>query len=106
MSLWKGIVEIMTTPLPNPLAAWGYGSLERPKSGKRGSTTRRTAQGFAFEGTLTAGRTTQFAVLGRDLQIDEETWIFGELRLGSYAHVKGTLTWDDDKWMCTSITIA
>jgi len=112
MSLWKGLVDIMTTPIPNPFTVWGYwgevpsdtGRKPRQTKSRKGTTKKRqVASAFSVEGILAPGRAAQFSVRGRDLMIDEETWIFGELRVGSTVHIKGLIT-SDERWLCTSIT--
>jgi hypothetical protein len=40
-----------------------------------------------FEGEITPGITTQFSVAGKDIAIDSDTWIFGEIMIGSTASV-------------------
>lgn len=46
---------------------------------------------FLFDGELQRGTNTQFAVNGQDFTYDSSTWVFGEMREGNHAVVRGVL---------------
>lgn len=40
-----------------------------------------------LQGSLSYGVETRFAVSGQDIMVDDETWIFGEIKVGSEVRV-------------------
>ncbi len=55
-------------------------------------------------GSLTYGQATMFAMHGEDLILTDVTWIFGELRVGAEARVKGMRTQSGIR--CTSVIMS
>jgi hypothetical protein len=84
--------EILLTPIPLP----SFGRPAARGSGRRAALRRRSSapaavstQTFHLSGPLERGTNTKYAISGQDFVIDENTWIFGEFRLGAVAAVKG-----------------
>ncbi len=53
------------------------------------SSNRTKHAEFVFEGDLQYGHSTDYAVHGVDIHINNDTWVFGDLRIGAQATVKG-----------------
>lgn len=87
------MVELLFTPIP---------FLTRDKSKKRlhmrrARIARKSAnanpavatRSFIMNGLLEKGTGTPFAIGGEDFVIDENTWVFGDVRVGTLATVRG-----------------
>lgn len=90
-SALERVKEILFTPIP----LFGKPSKGSRRRARRLPVRRAEASEkpirsqFHLTGVLGAGQTTKFAIAGEDIVIDEDTWIFGEVRLGGLATVKG-----------------
>lgn len=91
-SAMERMKEILLTPIPLP----SFGRPAARGSGRRAALRRRSSapaavstQTFHLSGPLERGTNTKYAISGQDFVIDENTWIFGEFRLGAVAAVKG-----------------
>ena len=51
----------------------------------------QTSDQFALSGIIETGMGTIYSVQGKDFIFDSDTWIFGDISLGAYARVKGSL---------------
>lgn len=99
--LLNDLSEILKRPVPGlsmldnilPLSKFGS-ALAATTHNKRGAKeedkSSKTRQ-FILQGKVERGTQTTFAVEGQDFVIDGNTWILGELSLGSFVRVKGTI---------------
>ena len=71
---------------------------ENKKNLKESSTAS-----FILEGTLISGNKTRYAIHGKDIRITSNTWIFGDLELGSRVKAKGVVA--NDERICTSLVV-
>lgn len=53
---------------------------------------------FVLEGSLARGASTKYAIDGHDFRVDDDTWIFGDVTLGSYVVVQGTFDIDNVRY--------
>ena len=58
---------------------------------------RRPSQTFILEGNLQPGDETQYSIGGEDIVLDESTWIFGDLHMGSRVAVTGIIGTTNEK---------
>ncbi len=83
--------DILLTPIPLP--SFGRparrSGTRRPAVRRKASSSEAAARDFHLSGPLERGAQTKYAVGGQDLIINENTWIFGEFRLGAVAIVRG-----------------
>ena len=42
-----------------------------------------------FSGVIRSGTVTRFSIAGKDIRLDEKTWVFGDIKIGVTAKVTG-----------------
>ena len=92
------VIELLLAPVP----LLPEGSLLKRRVPVRSADRRRTrriagcespafvaqkASVVVVSGRLAAGKSTPFSINGQDFSFDGDTWMFGEVRLGSFATV-------------------
>lgn len=86
----------LLTPIPLP-AGFSFGRRRlgrvRPRAAKSIEKAKQgqTSDQFALSGIIETGMGTIYSVQGKDFVFDSDTWIFGDISLGAYARVKGSL---------------
>lgn len=61
-------------------------------AGKKGEPSKVTASIVSLQGTVEPGGQTAFSVQGKDFVIDGNTWMFGELQMGTNVEVQAVLS--------------
>lgn len=96
MDRFRGhLPEILYTNVPLPSFMETPLSLDMifgaPKNSRKRTQKAKpnTPQSSSMEGELSVGKTARFALDGKDLEIDNGTWIVGNLEFGAVARVKG-----------------
>lgn len=57
------------------------------RNSRRGRPHSKPRERYAISGVLSRGSECQFAINGEDIEVDQYTWIFGEMRYGATARV-------------------
>lgn len=118
MSLLQSVIDVLKTPVPLPeilVKPIEIPAFRAPSIGKKSSRKRKTkiqamrksspdAGNFVMEGILEHGSNTLFAVNNVDLFTTPDTWVFGELRVGCHARIKGAIVAGERQ--CTSIVVS
>lgn len=89
-------LSLLNTPLPVPevslrslLRNWEEQLQEKRRVRDEAILAERRKPKYHFlEGRLGVGKTTRYAVEGRDISVDEDTWIIGTLAIGATVRVK------------------
>lgn len=91
-------------PVELPFVTGGKNAKKKIKKNAVGRSSASKTLQFALEGPLGRGEHTAFAINGYDLKTTADTWIFGQLRVGAYAKVKGVIVNGHER-LCTSVVI-
>ncbi len=113
----ESIIDTLKKPVPLPaflLTPIELSALTGKKTSSKGKGSKKSVKRkaivkpqnlqFALEGPLTKGESSPFSINGYDLKTTADTWIFGELRIGAIAKVKGVIMNGHER-LCTSIVI-
>ena len=73
------------------------------KSANKKAVKDANTTNFLLEGNLIAGTKTRYAIHGKDIRITSNTWIFGDLVLGSRVKAKGVIA--NNERICTSLVV-
>ncbi len=80
------VIELLKTPIPFLTPARARRRAARKNLAKK---SEPYSQPFFLSGAIEKGSACKFAIGGEDFVIDNDTWIFGEVRYGATASVKG-----------------
>jgi hypothetical protein len=103
-------IPILSDPIPLPGFLTGLGRREarakklRKKAEQKAAQKAPSTYAFALEGSIRAGNATPYSLNGYDLKTNAETWIFGEIKIGGHAKVKGIILNGHER-LCTSIVM-
>lgn len=96
-------LTVLNTPIPIPelnfqpflrrldreLVKWEEQLREKRQAKQKAVSLNRPNLDVQFlEGRIGVGKTTNYAIGGRDFVVDQRTWVFGTIALGSQARVK------------------